>query len=101
MSSQYLFKHPDAVKQFIFDFEADIPTDDFIGDYTITAFDSDDVDRQDEVIRSVVINTTDITVEFQAGIDGQNYRVTVIVSLDVSTTTPTKIIELRVRSKEV
>ena len=101
MASQYINKHPDAVKQFVFDFEEDIPADDFIGDYTLTAFDSDDIDRQEEVVRSVVINTTDITVEFQAGIDGQNYRVTVIVSLDVATTTPTKIIELRVRSKEV
>jgi len=101
MSSQYLIKHPDAVKQFIFEFAEDIPADDFIGEYTITAFDSDGVDREDEVIRSVVINTDDITVEFQDGIDGQNYRVTVIVSLDVATTTPTKIVELRVRSKEV
>lgn len=101
MASQYLIKHPDAVAQFVFDFTENIPEDDFIGDYTLTAFDSDDIDRQDEIIRSAVINTSDITVEFQDGIDGQNYRVTVIVSLDTATTTPTKIIELRVRSKEV
>jgi hypothetical protein len=101
MSSQYLNKHPSAVKQFVFDFAQDIPENDFIGDYTITAFDSDDIDRLEEVVRSVVINPTDITVEFQAGIDGQNYRVTVIVTLDVATTTPTKIMEMRVRSREV
>lgn len=103
MISGYLIKHPNAVKQHVFDFSSDIPENDFIGDYTITIVNAagDDVIATDEVSYQADINTNDITVEFSGGIDGENYLVTVQISLDTSTTTPVRIVEMRVRSKDV
>ena len=101
MINGYIQKHPDAVAQYVFDFESDIPDGDDLNDYTLTIFDSEGLDVTEDILRSALINTSDITVEFQGGYDGMNYRVTVIATLGLATTTPTRIIELRVRSQEV
>ena len=97
----YLVKHPDANAEYVFDFTNEIPENDTLDDYTLTIVDSDGFDRSDDVRLSATINTSDITVIFTGGIDGQNYTVTVIITLGTSETTPTKMIELRVRSAEV
>ena len=101
MITGFTIKHPNAVKAFEFDFSEDIPENDFLGDYTITILDSEGVDVTDDILLGATIDTDKITVEFQAGDDGQNYLVTVQVSLDLATTTPVRIIELRVRSTAV
>ena len=103
MISGYFLKHPDAVVSHEFDFSNDIPEGDDLNDYTLTVVNQagDDVLSTDEVEVITSINSTDITIEFYGGIDGENYPVTVIAILGTATTTPTRIAEMRVRSKDV
>lgn len=101
MINGYFLKHPDATKQFVFDFESDIPENDGIGDYTLTIVDAAGDSASEVVTYFATINDSDITVEFSGGIDGENYRITVQVSLGTATTTPVRIIEMRVRKADV
>lgn len=103
MITGFLIKHPDAVAEYEFDFLNDIPENDSLIDYTLTVMNSagDDVLATDEVAASAFINTSDITVEFSGGIEGENYFITVLGVLGTSTTNPVKLVEMRVRAKDV
>lgn len=99
----FFLKHPDGIRSYTFDFSADIPENDSLNDYALTVVNSagDDVLGTAEVTVFATINTDTIDVEFSGGIDGENYRITMIAALGTSTTKPTKIIEMRVRSEDV
>lgn len=103
MINGYFLKHPDATKEYEIEFTNDIPENDFIGDYTLTAVNAagNDVLITDEISISAVFGTNSITITASGGVDGENYTITVRVSLDLSVTTPVRIIEMRVRSKDV
>lgn len=103
MINSFFLKHPDATKDVDIPLADDIPENDTLDDYTLTVVNSagDDVLATDEVAANAVINTDSITITFSDGIDGENYLITLIATLGTSTTTPTRIFEMRVRSQDV
>ena len=99
MINGHLIKHPDAVAEYEFVFTDSIPTDDFLGDYTVLVTDSEGIDVTEDLVLIASLDTDRVTVLFQGGLAGMNYTARVQVSMDLSTTTPVRIIELRVREE--